>query len=372
MTEIIIDGVIFETQRYGGVSRIYHEILPRICHLDKSIHFDILTTGRLEQSLPQHGCIQHYSLNYWEMLLRPGRFFQMARWHGRSRALSTWLQSNRLDLWHSTYYTLPDCWQGPVVITVYDLIYERYPQQYNTNYGNALRSRMRKAIMRADIVICISETTKKDVEEIYNIESSKIVVAPLAVSSEFETLAKKVSIKIWQRPYLLYIGGRTGYKNFETVLTAYSRWPQRQQIDLYVVGPPWTSEEKQKIQALKVTDKVHLETGVTDQKLIDIYIQAVAFVHPSLYEGFGLPLLEALSCGCPVVASNIPTSIEIVGKKAAYYFDPQDVNQLIDALDMAVKNGRSAAFLSQAHEVVANYSWQKTAKQTLEVYYALA
>jgi glycosyltransferase involved in cell wall biosynthesis len=321
--------------------------------------------------MPAHQNIQHQSLAYWGGLLRPGRLFWRLRRDVRINVLSSWINKNQPDIWHSTYFSLPRRWPGPIVINAYDLIYERYAQQYNRVQDDAIRSSMRQAILRADAVICISEATKIDVQRFYDINSTKIVVIPLAASSEFKTYGADELPETGQRPFLLYIGRRAGYKNFETLLAAYSRWSQRKNIDLLVVGSPWTASERQQILALQVADQVNLETDVSDQQLANFYNRAVAFVHPSLYEGFGLPLLEALSCGCPLVASNIPTSMEIAGS-TAHYFDPNDIEQILNALDQVVETGRTVSYLEQARKIAAGYSWDYTARKTLEVYHALA
>lgn len=370
MAKIVIDGVIFEIQNYGGISRVYHEICPHICQLDESIRFDILTTGKLKQTLPQHPHIRHHSLNYWEMLFKPGRFFRQARWRGRCRAFLRWLQRNQVNIWHSTYYTLPIGWHGPVVITVYDLIYNRFPHMFKKPQDEWIRSHMRLAIMAADVVICISATTRENLMQLYAVDTTKLRVIPLGVAPVFRQIQAANLPDVAPRPFLLFVGQRGGYKNFTTLLQAYSRWSLRSEIDLLVVGTPWTKAEAQQLQDSGVAAQVRLVTAVSDQTLANLYNQAAAFVYPSLYEGFGLPLLEAMACGCPLVASAIPSSMEVAAD-AAYFFEPESVEALLAALDRAVGNGRSAPRVQKGIAIAAAYTWQKTARQTLEVYYEL-
>ena len=173
-----------------------------------------------------------------------------------------------------------------------------------------------------------------------------------------------------ERPFLLYVGRRGKHKNFATLLAAYARWDGRQGNDLLVAGDPWTAEEMRRLNDLGVTGKVRLKTAVSDQELALLYNQAAAFVYPSLYEGFGLPLLEAMACGCPVVASRIPTSLE-VGAAVPYYFAPESGDDLLLALDAALRGGRSAAPITEGIRQAAAYSWENSARQTLEVYRAL-
>lgn len=370
-TNIVIDGLIFESQKYGGISRIYHEIVPRMGQIDESMQFFMLTAGQLEQALPQSTQIQHQSLNFRERHLRPGKYFWLARWRGRCRAQANWLQNNRADIWHSTYYTLPSRWQGPVVITAYDLIYALYPHIFRKRQDAWTRTQIRKAVIAADVVVCISETTRADLLNIYSVDPSKVIVIPLGVGSVFRRMQAADPVHIGRRPFLLYVGSRGAYKNFSSLLLAYSRWSHRHEIDLLVVGSPWTKQELQLLQKLEVAGNVLLETAITDQELALLYNQAAAFVYPSLYEGFGLPLLEAMACGCPVVASNIPASVE-VARDLAYYFEPGSAEELLAALDRAVNDGRFSPRVQRGLRLAADFSWENTARQTLEIYHALA
>ncbi len=370
MTKIALDGIVFEQQAVGGISRIYQEILPRLCDLDQSLVVSLLTGGPLAQTLPRHPRITHETLAYWQQHLRPGRYFARARWHGRSRALAAWLDKQREDLFHSTNYTLPNGWRGPVVITAYDLIYKRFPQLFATPEAERTRVQIEQAVLDADLVICISASTRADLLDYYNLDPAKLRVIPLGVSPVFSKMAAGPLPGAGERPFLLYVGRRGKHKNFATLLAAYARWDGRQADDLLVAGDPWTAEEMRRLNDLGVTGKVRLKTAVSDQELALLYNQAAAFVYPSLYEGFGLPLLEAMACGCPVVASRIPTSLE-VGAAVPYYFAPESGDDLLLALDAALRGGRSAAPITEGIRQAAAYSWENSARQTLEVYRAL-
>jgi glycosyltransferase involved in cell wall biosynthesis len=139
---------------------------------------------------------------------------------------------------------------------------------------------------------------------------------------------------------------------------------------LVVVGTPWSGEEVELLNELGIGGEVYLKTDVTDRELAELYNQAAAFVFPSLYEGFGLPLLEAMACGCPVVASDIPTNRELAREVAAF-FEPQAIDDLLIALDQALDDTSSAEKVGWGIERASTYSWDKTARQTLEIYHAL-
>jgi glycosyltransferase involved in cell wall biosynthesis len=135
-----------------------------------------------------------------------------------------------------------------------------------------------------------------------------------------------------ERPFILYVGARSHYKNFKTLLRAYAAWPRRSEISLIVVGNPWSKEEQEEINTAGLERNVVCRTGTTDEELCALYNQALAFVYPSLSEGFGIPLLEAMACGCQIVASRIPIFIE-VAKDIPYFFDPLNTDELIAALE---------------------------------------
>jgi glycosyltransferase involved in cell wall biosynthesis len=157
------------------------------------------------------------------------------------------------------------------------------------------------------------------------------------------------------------------YKNFQALLQAYQTWPGRAEVSLVAVGEPWSRAEQQRLQAAGLVGRVRLLSGVDDQTLCRLYNTAAALVFPSLAEGFGLPLLEAMACGCPVVASRIPSSLEAAAD-CPLYFDPAIPETLPAVLDQALQEGRSPGRVQAGLERVKLFSWDRTARQTLEVY----
>jgi glycosyltransferase involved in cell wall biosynthesis len=139
---------------------------------------------------------------------------------------------------------------------------------------------------------------------------------------------------------------------------------------LLVVGKAWTTAERERLHDLGLEDRVRRIDSVDDETLCRLYNQAEAFVYPSLYEGFGLPLLEAAACGCPIVASRIPSTEEIAGD-VPIYFEPTDAESLAAALERAISEGRSSERREGGFRQITRYSWDKTAEQTLAVYHSL-
>jgi glycosyltransferase involved in cell wall biosynthesis len=275
-------------------------------------------------------------------------------------------------IWHSTYYTSLAGWPGPVVVTVYDLIHERYPGLFAGVMADRFRSMKRRAITTCDAVICISSTTRDDVRRYYGVADTRLRVVPVACSGVFQVLDEidgQLPTQI-EMPFLLYVGSRVHYKGFRDLLTAYARWSPRSEIGLVVVGQAWSADEQRHLASLGLSERVCLLTGVCDRELCALYNRAMAFVYPSLYEGFGIPLLEAMACGCTVVASRIPSTLEVATDKPIY-FEPGQPDALRAALDVAAAEGRYSERVSSGLQHVKLYSWTRTAWETLEVYRSL-
>ena len=373
--ELTIDGIIYQLQSRGGISRIYIEILPRMCDMDDSLRVTLLTEGKLRQQVPVHRGISHRPIPDVELYLRPGGTWKPVVPHVRD--LAKRLRVGRTDgkIWHSTYYTMLDHWHGRSVVTVPDMIHEMFPERFNDAEQDRFRAQKRRCIEAADAIICISETTAQDLQRICGIGSDRIHVTRLAHSNVFRVLNNEdnPSPLPTGEPFLLYVGirPRYKYKNFDLLLDAYSAWPGRKETALVLVSSPWSVDEERNLAELGIRERVHLLTDVDDNTLCRLYNRAVAFVYPSLYEGFGVPLLEAMACGCPIVASRIPSSLEIAGE-CPIYFDPAETDELIQALDRVLDEGRDSERVRMGLERVKQYSWDRTVAQTLEVYRLLA
>lgn len=368
---LVVDGVIYEFQDRGGISRLYSEILPRICEIEPACRIKLFTCGDAMQPLPTHEQIAHTRIPRLERLLRPRRLWRHLVPEPTELAKRLWLASSRDAIWHSTYFTRPDHWKGPVVVTVHDMIYERFPDLFDEADGAEVREQKRRCVSTADLVICNSETTRRDVEDYYGIPAGKTRVTPLAYSETFGLAQGHLDFSdVPVGPFLLYVGERGHYKNFRRLLEAYSRWPRREEVSLVVAGRQWSEDEQRCLSASGIDHLVRLRTQVGDRSLGQLYSTAIGFVYPSLFEGFGIPLLEAMACACPIVASRIPSTIEVAGE-VPIYFEPQELDDLVAALDAVVGEGRESKRTRAGIEWAKRYSWDKTARQTLEVYYAL-
>lgn len=369
---LVVDGVIYQLQARGGISRIFSRILPRMCAMDETLRVTMLTSGQLKQALPVHPRLSHRPMPRIARLLRRHRLWGPAAGLASDVADRLWMGLGKGRIWHSTYYTLPDRWRGALVVTVFDLVHERLPRLFHRPNDEQFRQQKRKSVLASDAVICISNTTAEDVMQFYGVGADKIRVVPLAHDGVFKPLApaERLRMPAIPRQYVLYVGFRDYHKNFDSLLQAFASWRHRREVGLVVVGKHWSNDEKKRVAELRLLDRVHIVTDADDEALCQLYNRAAALVYPSLHEGFGIPLLEAMACGCPVVASRIPSTTEVAGG-CPIYFAPASVDDLVLALDRALSEGRGSPRVRDGIERAASFSWDATARQTLEVYRAL-
>jgi len=388
--KILFDHQIFEFQRFGGISRYFFELINHLEN-DKDVQWELPVSysdneylkslpGFGDKILPKSEKVDHYKKFLWGtdfrgkgMLYRikkklvPEPFPNKESEINKTKTIEV-LRQGHFDIFHPTYYDdyfLEHIEGKPFVLTVYDLIHQIFPE-----FG--LYEKMDKnkdLLQRASTIIAISESTKSDLINIFNIDEKKIVVTHLASSlrengSEVgEDFKNKLPFR-----YLLFVGGREGYKNFlffAQVVAALTG----EEKDLCVVctGSPFNEKELYLFNKTGITERM-VHTYVNDNELSYLYRNAAAFVFPSMYEGFGLPVLEAFSCGCPVLVSNTSSLIEI-GGDAVIYFDPKNPASMIRAIKGILTNVELRIHnISKGYEQVKKFSWQKTADETKTVY----
>jgi glycosyltransferase involved in cell wall biosynthesis len=377
--EIIVDAIIFQKKQRGGIARIYREILPRICEIEPNLRITLFVDGPIVQPLPVHAHIQvkaappvrrnlpvRGSLN---RLVFPVRRTASRLW---SFMRSAWIGSGKGQIWHSTFYTLPGAWQGKQVVSVHDMILERFPDLFASPLDRIALEQKKRCIAQANAILCISETTRQDLIRYHQPIRSPIYVIPLACSDQFtRTPPPEADMGFpFLRPYLLYIGNRVHYKNFSLLLDTYRDWKYGSQYDLVVAGLPWDDSEKKTLEQYGLSDRVHGVTPSNDQQICTLYHRATALVYPSMYEGFGIPLLEAMACGCPIVASNIPSTMEVAGDYPTY-FELSVTGSFEQALEIELERGRDPQRQMWGYDRLKQFSWDKTARMTLDVYRSL-
>ena len=362
---LVVDGAVFQQQAAGGVARVHAELLPRLCAEDPELRVRLVTEGSLSHPLPRHPSIRSVRLPAMQRVLRPGRVWgdHVDRATATQRRVA--FGSGKGRIWHSTHYSTPEAWAGRQVVTVYDLIHERRPDLYRKAHDDRYRAAKRAAVESADAVIAISRTTADDVAEWYGpAAAERTTVVPLAPGAAFTPGPAPGCAE----PYLLHVGGRFGHKAFDWLLRAYAAWPGRADVGLVTVGRAWNEDEQALLQELGLTERVRRLDPVPDDELVRLYRGASALIQASIEEGFGLPVVEAMAVGCPVVARRLPATEEVAGEVPVYVDD--DVASVGAAFD-EVTAGLAEDRLADGRRMARALSWEAAAAATVAVYRSL-
>ncbi|HEY0430513.1 MAG TPA: glycosyltransferase family 1 protein [Pyrinomonadaceae bacterium] len=359
---ILYDGGASQEQGAGGIKRYFANLISGLPE-DFEPH---LTTCRAAEELePSHPRLRVHRFRRF----RPQRLSLKLEkaFFGRVEA------AYEFDIAHPTYYTLLSQrevgqYRCPVVITVWDMIHELFPELYP---NSEFVGRKRRAIEAADAILCISENTRQDLLSRYPVDEAKVLVTYLGANLAATPVTGEQTTP--SRPYFLYVGARTGYKNFHGLLSAFAVAATfAPEIILCVVGPRFTNDEERQIDELGLSGKVENFGAVSDSQLAALYQRSLALVYPSLYEGFGIPPLEAMQCGTLVIAANRSSIPEVVGD-AGLLFDPDDRDALIDILVQVARNhGERQPFIERGYSRVRQFTWDKTVRDTAQVYRNLA
>ena len=360
---VLFDHQIFNLQQRGGVSRYYVALANHLSAeegLDVSVPALLHINHFLAQS--RHGGWPNFRASAFAHL---GRFpYRVNRLQTRAAVLV-----NKPDIFHATYFQ-PDRYvmkhSRRFAITIYDMIHEKFPEAFpKDDLTVAWKHRL---AVRADLIFCISQCTRNDLLTIYpEIEPSKVHVTPLGFDSP---ISKQSDFPPIDQPYLLYVGARTPHKNFRKLLEAYctSTDLQREFKLVCFGGGILTREELDLTRTFGGNPDHLIWTEGGDDLLARFYRHAATFVMPSLYEGFGLPILEAMSNDCPVCCSNAGSLPEVAGD-AALYFDPRDTEQICSAIRQVVDDSSlREKLLQRGHRRLDAFSWSQCSEATYKAY----
>lgn len=356
---IIYDGQIY-LQPLGGINRYFNNLIDR---LPENFTPVVTTCTKPGLQFPNHPNLKTFF--YPRFGFRPGRLsYWLEKYYFR------YVTSDLFELAHPTYYSLltqqpVNNYRCPVVLTVHDMIHEIFAEQMDPT-GQQAQAKW-QAVLAAQAILCVSENTKKDLIEWYSIPESKITVTHLA--SELNANMAYGSEPVPLRPYYLYVGGRAWYKNFDSLLLAFAKVVSVQtDIALCIVGSPFNDTEGRLIGELNLMDRIEHYEYPSDTHLAKLYRCSIGLVYPSAYEGFGIPLLEAMSCQTAVIASNCSSIPEVVGD-AGILFEPKLIDDLADIMlslvDDPIKRDR---LIDKGYQRSHTFSWDQTAAQTIDVY----
>ena len=285
----------------------------------------------------------------------------------------------KLDLYHATHYVLPAFNVSRIVVTIHDIIHLLYPEFLPSRLAFFYAQRMiRRSLTRGDRIIAVSQTTKADLMRYFNVGGRKIQVIYNGVQESFRERLSHEQLKRWQQnlgiraPYLLFVGNPKPHKNLDNVIRAYARARQLHSFDapLVCVGDRGQGEARirQLAAQLGVADRVQLLGHVAQEALPAIYQGASLFLYPTLYEGFGLPVIEAMASGVAVVTSNT-SALKEIAKGYAHLVDPLDVEAMAKAIvQCLVDEEHREALARLGLRRAEDFRWQNTAQKTLKAY----
>lgn len=359
--KICFDHLCF-WERYGGVSKYFVELLKRL----PSENVKLLLKYTNNEYIREYDGI------------KTKEFLPNINFRGKSTLISQLgkltsvpgLIKGDFDIYHPTHY---DCYgfkflpaRVKSVATIHDLNFFKIPQFYKQDSRNKINQE--KIIEKVDHIITISQKSNEDLQELFNVPQEKISVIYHGVDSSWIRNAPFIG---YAEPYFLYVGRRNPYKNFSLVLEAMTQvTAHHKDIKLYCAGLPPTQHEIQLLADKKLAQNVEFIQASNDE-LANLYRQAIGFIFPSFYEGFGLPILEAMSADCPTIISDASCFPEIAGD-ASMYFNPNDSEELAHKMNLLIDDSELRNNLIRAgRERVGHFSWEKSAEQHMKVYQSL-
>ncbi len=357
------------SSRYILDTRVATPHFPGIGRYTRNLHAALLPLLTQHESLTAIGMSQSRLMVNSQRITVNGNNFSI----GQQREIPSVLQRHGATLYHSPYYLMPYRPRVPTILTVYDFILLHYPHSFSVRARLFFRFAHWLAIRAADVLISISAATQRDLTRFYN-PQKPIHVTPLAAAPHFRPVDPAPVRAKFDLPenYLLYFGSNKPHKNIVALIEAIAQLPD---APLLVIAGAWLKaypESKMVVERLNLQNRVRFLGRIETDDLAGLYSGATLFVFPSLYEGFGLPVIEAMACGTAVVCSNT-SSLPEVGGDAVVYFDPNSADSIAHTLNQLLTAPDELAHRAQLGlQQATNFSWQRTAMQTIDAYRQLA
>lgn len=367
--KILLDPQTYNEQKFGGISRYFTELYVGLNKMEGvSVECPMAYSDNLH--LKDAGLFKTFWNDIFESPICPKFLKKKVLKKGRRKNIKKAIKALKkgdFDVFVPTYYNpyfLEHLNGKPYVLTVYDMIHEIFPQYFTRDLHTVKNKKL--LMEKATKIIAISESTKQDILKIYpHIDASKIEIVYLSHSIR---PTDKADLLLPEK-YILFVGNRTIYKNFIFFLKAVAPI-LKADADLHVVcagGNKFNDEELQLIKELQVSNQL-VQRNFEDHELATYYANAKCFVFASAYEGFGIPVLESMACGCPVVLANHSSFPEVAGDAGVYFEldNAQDLKEKVSSL-IEDQNLRSD-YVKKGYEQVEKFSWQKTAADCLKVF----
>ena len=360
--KILFNHQIFH-QKYGGISRYFIELAKNI-----EVYNNLQTKVKIISPLYKTEYLSDMHQKFLLGGLKVPDFKGSARLCSIINSFISPILSKLYypDIVHDTYYNAVKNNNGQIkkIITVHDMIHELFPDQFSKKDKTTKLKKF--AVSEADHIICVSNNTRKDLINIFNVDIKKTSVVHHGFYFETDKIKEPLNIN---KPYILYVGSRNGYKNFNRFIEAFSYPKIKDCFDLIIFGGgKLTYREINLLVKFKIPKRSFRVVSGDDATLAGYYKNASLFVYPSIYEGFGMPPLEAMQFGCPVVCSNSSSIPEVVGN-AALLFDPYSVTSIRNKIISVLYDDElKLSLTSKGYEQIKKFSWKKCAIETYRIY----
>lgn len=352
--KIVFDNIIFSLQKAGGISSLFYEIINKIVNIkDVDCYF-------LEYEDNKKNILRNILKIDKDLIINQNRKFKETR---ISRYMNVYIKKfkDQHFIFHSTYYRTSKNKRAINITTVHDFTYEYFAKGIKKRLHSWQKF---NAIRNSDYVICVSESTKKDLKRfIKDYPEEKIFVIPNGVSEDYYQSSDLKNNSSVLNKYVLYVGSRAQYKNFEYVVDLLSNT----EYSLVVVGAKLKEEEKVFLNNKLGAHRFKCFVNVSNKELNILYNNAFAFLYPSSYEGFGIPVLESQLAGCPVIAYNSSSIPEVIGDKTLL-LNSLEVNEGLKMFAMLEDNSFRSQIIKKGLENAEKYSWNKTFHSYMELY----
>ncbi len=367
---LYLDAVIYAQHARSGVNTYFDQLIPRLPNY--GVNVDVFVPSR-PLAIPTCGAGVEFrrrdiiprrtGLSY-----RLDQWFAKAAEQGNLRLMGLRLPG-RSGVFLSTFLTTVRT-KLPKLAIAHDLAQVRLSHRFPGVWTDAYKQAMHRHYVSSDHVVAVSEQTRRDAIELYGLRPDRVDVVHHGIDRDIffpspnrELVQSAAPDLPHAAQYFLYVGKRYPYKNWSGLLAGFAESLCRSEMFLVAAGSTFNTEERVEIMRMGLGDRVIVAENPSTNTLRALYSCAMAFVYPSVCEGFGLPLLEAMACGCPVLASDIPVFHEVAGE-AATYFDPENPRAIANALCDSLDPDPRAQFIAAGNARCKEFSWEQCAENT--------